>query len=793
MKVSVAWLKEWVKSRLDTQQLAEKLTMAGLEVDSVDQVAGAFTGIVVAEVLHTAAHPQADKLTLCEVSVGSNSQPLNIVCGASNVRAGLKVALAQMGACLPGGMIIKETRLRGELSQGMLCSSSELGLTDTSEGILELDEDAPVGENLRDYLFLDDEILDIELTPNRADCLSILGIARELAALTQSSLKDLPSQTVSPETDEQKKIILHDPSACPQYCGRVIKGINVHAKTPLWMRERLRRSGIRSIHPAVDVMNYVMIELGQPMHAYDLNLLEGDIHVRFAHANEPLKLLDGQDVTLKADELVIADSRKALAIAGIIGGHATAVQEGTCDIFLESAFFNPLNIIGVARRYGLFTDSSQRFERGVDFRLQMMAMERATALLLEIAGGTAGPVIREVQEDYLPEITTVTFKPEKVYQLTGLQLPESHMKQILNSLDLSVAVTDSSWEVTVPSHRFDIRLDVDLVEEIVRLYGYDNIPREKMIGALQSGLTNPIEALSRTAALFFTARGYHESITYSFVDPELQEVLYPELPSLKLLNPISPELSHMRTGMWSGLIASMVYNIHRQQSSIKFFETGVIFDITGSEPVEFPVIAGLLAGEKSSLSWSETTDNFDFYDLKGDLQALFTALGICSIQFEAAVHPALHPGKSARILCRGEMAGWCGVLHPRIADALGISDEINLFELKLTAILPDRVPRYQQISKFPQIRRDLSLLVNDDIQVAQIEQLVRDCMQHNWLKSFNIFDVYQGESIPAGKKSLAIALILQDDNRTLIDSEINDVINAILEKLDGELAITLRD
>ncbi|HHF7345629.1 TPA: phenylalanine--tRNA ligase subunit beta [Legionella feeleii] len=793
MKVSELWLREWVNPSLNGQQLASLLTMAGLEVDAVTPVAGAFTGVIVAEVLNTTPHPQADKLTLCEINTGAG-KPLKVVCGAANVRQGLKVALAQIGANLPGGLVIKESMLRGELSQGMLCSVTELGLAENSDGIMELDEDAPLGTDLRTYLALDDQVLDIDLTPNRADCFSVLGVAREVAVLTSLPLQPLPEKTSLPTTDEQLAIKLLNSDACPQYYGRVIRGINPQAHTPIWIAERLRRAGLRPIHPVVDITNYVMLELGQPMHAFDLQSIDGNINVRFAKANETLQLLDGQQINLHDRVLVIADNKKALAMAGIMGGEDSAVQEHTTDIFLESAFFSPIIIAGIARSYGLCTDSSQRFERGVDPALQLLALERATDLLLDIVGGNAGPVSSASELAALPLKNKILFNPARVQQLTGLAVAEDEMVRMLQGLGMDVdRKTAEAWQINIPSHRFDISLDVDLIEEIIRLHGYDKLPGAKMNTTVQAGNINPLESLAARCSQFFIARGYNETISYSFVDPELQQELYPQNLTMQLLNPISSELSQMRVGMWPGLIAAMVYNTHRQQTALKLFENGVVFDLQQGSLQEHACIAGLLTGEQGAMNWSEKTAKFDFYDAKGDLQALFAALQLPEVHFIADVHPALHPGKSARIMVANQEAGWCGVLHPRIADALDSPDEVVLFELRLGALINTEAVRYQQISKFPQIRRDLSLLVNNEVSAAQIEQLVRQTVNEALLKSFDVFDVYTGETIPAGKKSLAIALTLQDDKRTMVDNEINEIISAIIKKLEEKFAIILRD
>ncbi|WP_010652444.1 phenylalanine--tRNA ligase subunit beta [Fluoribacter dumoffii] len=793
MKLSKLWLREWVNFSLTEQELAHQLTMAGLEVDAVSPVAGEFTQVIVAEVLSTKPHPNADKLTLCEVNANTG-KPLQIVCGASNVRAGLKVALAMVGARLPGGFNIKESKLRGELSQGMLCSVSELGMAEHSEGILELEKDAPVGMDLREYLTLDDHIFDVDLTPNRADCFSVLGIAREVAVLNKLPLLQPSIEEVTPSIDDVLSIQLKNPEACPRYCGRVIRNINSKATTPLWMGERLRRGGIRTLHPVVDVMNYVMLELGQPMHAFDLETIKDEINVRFSNSQEQLQLLDGQELTLNDKVLVIADQEKPLALAGIMGGEASSVQAHTRNVFLESAYFNPVVIAGVARKFGLFSDSSQRFERGVDPCLQMQALERATALILSIAGGEAGPVIESYEQAHLPEIVSFTFDTDKVKKLTGLEISLQEMKNLLGGLGIVVSKEHHNFlDVIIPSHRFDIQQDVDLVEEIIRLYGYDNLHAQPATTFVQSGTTCGNEEIAAKLSRWFSNRGYHETISYSFVDPELQHELYPQKEFMQLLNPISSELSQMRAGMWPGLIASMIYNVHRQQNAVKFFEIGVVFDVNKGQLIERPCVAGLLMGEQGGVNWCESTRAFDFFDLKGDLQSLFASLKLKHVEFVAAAHDALHPGQSAQIKINGVPAGWMGMLHPRLTDALDLQDDVLIFEINLAALLGQEAPRYKTISKYPQIRRDLSFLVDSDVSVMQIEAVVRTIIKENWLKSFDVFDVYTGEGVPKGKKSLAVAMTLQDESRTLVDAEINSLISAIINTLENKFSIILRE
>ena len=792
MKISETWLREWVNPPISTEQLVTQLTMAGLEVDSVTPVAGQFDKVVVAKVITAIPHPAADKLTLCTVEWGGETS-LSVVCGASNVRAGLIVALALPGATLPNGMVITETKLRGELSQGMLCSAAELGLQDEASGILELPEDAPIGVQIREYMTLDDSILDLDLTPNRADCFSVLGVAREVATQNAISLFEREFTTHQPTHQEIVSVHLDEPDACPRYCGRIIRDINPHASSPLWLLERLRRAGIRPIHPVVDVTNYVMLEFGQPMHAFDRQALDGAIHVRYSSCDETVSLLDGQEVTLHNKTLVIADDVKILAIAGVMGGESSAITVDTTTLFLESAFFHPLQVAGVARQYGLCTESSQRFERGVDPLMQQRAIEYATSLILNIVGGQAGPIVLAEAKDKPFTPIVLTFNPSQVERLTGVMVSEQEMLSTLRSLGMTVDAQNKLWTVTVPSHRFDITLDVDLVEEIIRIYGYDRISTKPMVATIKVGSLNPLEQLTKQLSGDLKSRGYHEIISYSFVDPELQHVLYPDSATLTLLNPISSELSQMRVGLWSGLLASLVYNSHRQQSLIKLFESGVVFDNSNGVLKEIPSVAGLIAGEIGSLNWSEPSRKLDFYDLKGDVQALLAGLNIPPVRFVPAIHPGLHPGQSAQMVLDNQAIGWIGLLHPRLVEALDLSGDVIMFEMMLEPGLVESVPQYKKTSKFPRVRRDLSFLIDEDVLVDRIIQSVHEKVDKALLKSFDVFDVYVGGSIPAGKKSIAIALTLQDEHRTLIDEEVNQLIDSVIKKLNHDFSITLRD
>lgn len=792
MKISEAWLREWINPPLSTQELASQLTMAGLEVDAITPAAGTFDHVVIAKVLHTKPHPQADRLTLCDVDAGEGER-LSVVCGASNVRPGLMVALAKIGAHLPDGMVIKETKLRGELSQGMLCSADELGFISSLDGILELAQDAPLGQDLRTYLTLDDHILDLDLTPNRADCLSMLGVARDLAALNQLPLSPIPTPKITLSTDAICTVYLDDLQACPNYVGRVITNIDSNAKTPIDIIERLRRADIRAIHPVVDVLNYVMIELGQPMHAFDIREISGAIHVRKAKQGELLTLLNGQELVLDEQTLVIADDQKPIALAGIMGGAHSGVQTDTVDIWLEAAFFEPQAISGEARRFGLATDASHRFERGVDPNLSIQAIDRATTLLHSIVGGQIGPIVQSSAEHFSCQPNTISFNPKSVARLSGMEIDLTTIQRILEHLGMSVLVHGDSWKVTVPTYRFDIHAEVDLVEEIIRINGYDKIPTHIIRSSAQARTIDRLDIITTTAIQFLAHRGYQEIISYSFVDPQLQQAVYPNLPGKTLLNPISTELSLMRVGLWPGLLAAMVHNLHRQHSALKLCETGKIFLSNGEQIEEKLAFAGLMVGTHSQYNWSETAASYDFFDMKGDLEALFANLKLPNIDFVAGKHDALHPGKSAQIMCGTQPIGWIGALHPRLLDCFDIEAEVIVFELIVSALPQAPQTTYQSISKYPQIRRDLSLLVNETVTAASIDEVVRDVIDPKILKSFYIFDVYTGGGLEAEhKKSIALGLLLQSDERTLVDEEIYAIMSNLVGALQTKLQAILR-
>lgn len=796
MKVSESWLSEWVNTSLGEEALAEKLTMAGLEVDSISPVSDAFDGVVVAYVLEASPHPKADRLTICQVDAGA-SEPYQIVCGAANVRKGLKVALALPGAHLPGGIHIKETTLRDVPSQGMICASTELGLEETSEGIMELPQDAPIGTALGVYLNLDDKVLTIELTPNRSDCFSMRGVAREVSALTNTSLNVPVIDAVTARIDKAWPVTIDATTACPGYAVRLIEGINPEAETPLWMKERLRRAGVRPISPAVDVTQYVMLEFGQPMHAFDAARVKGPICVRFSKKDERIVLLDEAAVTLKADVLLIADDEKPLAIAGVMGGKTSAVDEQTTAVLLESAFFAPEQIAGVARQYGLCTDASQRYERGVDPALHREMIERATQLLIDIAGGEPGPVTWEHTKDFLPEIS-IQFNPERVQALTGLSVPHDTMQSMLQALGMSVDVsTTPSWHVSVPSFRFDLRLEVDLIEEITRLYGYDKLEPASLAGPIVEGQVAPFFAANKLAAQCLIARGYYEIISYSFIDSAVQAAFFPKSPALKLVNPLSSELSEMRTSLWPGLISALIHNTSRRQETMKFFEVGVVFDVSDDGALtERPKLAGLITGESGAMNWATAAHAYDFFDIKADLSALSQCVKK-PLQFVPDTHHVLHPGQSARVICDNTPIGWLGVLHPSLVESLDLDlkTDVMLFEVDLLWLQERARVRYQPISKYPQVRRDLSLLMPCEVSAEQVERLVRDTLTKHTdaLKSFNIFDHYTGEQVPAGQKSLAIAMVFQAASRTLTENDVTPAIDTLIQAFETELGIYVRD
>lgn len=795
MKFSELWLREWVNPAISSEVLSDQITMAGLEVDGVEPVAGAFNGVVVGEVVECGQHPNADKLRVTKVNVGGD-RLLDIVCGAPNCRQGLKVAVATVGAVLPGDFKIKAAKLRGEPSEGMLCSFSELGISEDHDGIIELPLDALVGTDIREFLKLDDSTIEISVTPNRADCLGIIGVARDVAVVNQLQLNEPEMKAVAATIDASVSIDVQAPQACPRYLGRVVKGINVKAPTPLWMREKLRRCGTRSIDAVVDITNYVLLELGQPMHAFDLSRINGGIVVRMAQKDEALTLLDGTQAKLKEDTLVIADHQKALAMAGIFGGEHSGVNDETQDVLLESAFFAPLAITGRARRQGLHTDASHRYERGVDPELQFKAIERATALLLSICGGEAGPVIDVTSASDLPKAATITLRREKLDRLIGHHVEDAQVTDILTRLGCDVAHNGDHWVAVAPSWRFDMQIEEDLVEEVARIYGYNNIPDVPVKANLEMTRHREANLSLKRVKNLLVDRGFQEAITYSFVDPKVQALLHPGEDALILPSPISVEMSAMRLSLWSGLLTAVVNNQNRQQSRVRLFESGLRFvpDTQADLGIRQDVmLSGVISGNKNEEHWDLARQAVDYYDLKGDLEAILELTGkMNDVQFRVEANPALHPGQSAAIYLRGERIGFIGVVHPELERKLDLNGRTVVFEMLWDKVADRVLPDAKEISRFPANRRDIAVVVAENVPA---DDILAECKKvgANQVVGVNLFDVYRGKGVAEGYKSLAISLVLQDTARTLEEEEIAATVAKCVEALKQRFQASLRD
>ncbi|HEX8594317.1 MAG TPA: phenylalanine--tRNA ligase subunit beta [Pseudomonas sp.] len=791
MKFSEQWLRGWVSPQVSRDELVARLSMAGLEVDSVTQAAGVFSGVIVGEVLSTEQHPDADKLRVCQVSNGSET--FQVVCGAPNVRPGLKVPFAMIGAELPGDFKIKKAKLRGVESNGMLCSQSELHVGEGNDGLMELPANAPVGEDFRVYLELDDASIEVDLTPNRGDCLSVAGLAREVGALYAAEVTVPQVAAVAVTHDEVRPVEVLAPTACPRYLGRVIRNVDLSRPTPLWMVERLRRSDVRSIDAAVDITNYVMLELGQPLHAFDLAEINGGIRVRMAEEGEKLVLLDGQEVSLRADTLVIADHQRALAIAGVMGGEHSGVSDKTRDIFLESAFFDQIAVAGKARSYGLHTDASHRYERGVDWQLARKAMERATGLLLEITGGEAGPVIEAVSEKDLPSIAPVTLRADRIEQMLGMPMDSAEVERLLTGLGLEISSEIAGqWQVEVPSHRFDISLEVDLIEELARLYGYNRLPvrypQARLAPQAKAEARSDLPELRR----LLVARGYQEAITYSFIDPKQFELFSPGVEPLLLANPISNDMAAMRASLWPGLVKSLQHNLNRQQDRVRLFESGLRFVGQLQGLKQEPMLAGVVCGSRLPEGWAQGRDVVDFFDVKADVEAVLGFAGaLDSFTFVPGKHPALHPGQTARVERDGREVGYVGAIHPELSKTLGLDRPVFVFELVLVEVALGKMPKFQELSRFPEVRRDLALLADEGVAASAVLEVIRG-NAGEWLTDLRLFDVYQGKGIDPHRKSLAVGLTWQHPSRTLNDDEVNAATHKILTSLEERLNATLR-
>ncbi len=795
MKFSELWVREWVNPAIGTEQLCEQITMLGLEVDGMENIAGEFNGVVVGEVVECAQHPDADKLRVTKVNVGGE-RLLDIVCGAPNCRQGLKVACAVEGALLPGDFKIKKTKLRGQPSEGMLCSFSELGISEDHSGIIELPQDAPIGTDLRQYLQLDDKAVEISLTPNRADCLSIRGIAREIGVVNNLAVNEPHFTSVKPTVADKVAIEMSAPEACPRYLLRVVKNVNVKAATPNWMKEKLRRCGLRSIDPIVDITNYILLELGQPMHAFDAAKISQPVQVRMAKDDEELVLLDGSTAKLQSNTLLIADQKGPLAMAGIFGGEESGVNGETKDVILEAAFFAPLAITGRARQYGLHTDSSHRFERGVDFMLQHKAMERATALLLEICGGEAGEICEAVSEQHLPKLQQVQLRRAKLDSLLGHHIDTPTVTQIFERLGLAVQYADDVWTVTSASWRFDIEIEEDLIEEVARIYGYNSIPNNAPLAHLHmKDIPENLLEMVRVRTAFVDS-DYQEIVSYSFVDPEVQQLLHPEQNALILPNPISREMSAMRVSLLPGLLTTTAYNQNRQQNRVRIFESGLRFipDATAENGVRQEyVIGALIVGDKRPVHWEHKGENVDFFDLKGDLERILSLTKAGNrLRFVAKSYAALHPGQSAAIMLDDKEIGFIGTVHPKVVQQLGLSGKPIVFEIEWAAIAEREVPSAKEISRFPANKRDIAVVVDNAVPAGEVLETCRQAGGKQ-LVNVSLFDVYQGSNLPEGKKSLAISLIIQDTEKTLEEKDINAVISVVLAELKQRFNAYLRD
>lgn len=787
MRVSEQWLRSWVNPSENTDEIVSLVTFAGLEVDSVDSPCKEFDDVVVARIESIEPHPDADKLRVCQVNDGT--QMHQVVCGAANAAAGLVAPLARVGATLEAGFKIKKAKLRGVESHGMLCGADELGLSEVRDGLMELPADAPLGQNLRDYLELNDAIIEIDLTPNRGDCFGLRGIAREVGVLTRTQVNEPDVPTVSSTGQDSLPVELVDAQGCPRYLGRVISGVDLSKPSPAWLVERLRRAGVRAIDPAVDVTNYVMLELGQPMHAFDKAQIEGGIRVRRAQEGESLTLLDGKVIELDSDVLVIADHAKPLALAGIMGGEHSGVADSTQDLFLEVAWFNPLTIAGRARRFGLHTDASHRYERGVDSQLQAMAMERATQLLLDIVGGQAGPVTVAESADQLPAARQVELRTDRLQAQLDLALPADQVTDILERLGLAPEFDGVTWRCTAPSWRHDISIEQDLVEEIARVYGYDNLPSK--MPAATNGMPRLDESVRDKNRLRsqLVDLGLNEVITYSFVNPALHNRFHSTEQVMDLANPITADMVRMRQSMVPGLTQAASYNLNRQHKGVAIFEVGQCFVAEDDTLTQNDRVGLLMSGETTQWDWQQTARTCDFYDMKGVVEALLSEAQ-APVSFAPAQRQGMHPGQTAEVYVGDECVGVIGALHPETAEQLDLPLTTFVADLSLQGVVQGSVASFKPLSKFPASGRDLALLVKDQ-SWGDIQRCIAKAAGQK-LDRVVLFDVYRGQGLPEGHASLAVNLSWRDQDGTIEDAEINAAVDSVLAALDSELGVILR-
>lgn len=790
MKFPESWLREHVDVAADREALAATLTAIGLEVEAVEVIGAELPGVRVAEIIECQPHPEADRLRLCKVSIGS--EVVQIVCGAPNARAGLKAPLATVGAMLPGGVVIKPAKLRGIESFGMLCSAKELGIEADASGLMELPADAPVGTALAAYLNLPDASFELKLTPNRADCFSVRGVAFDVAAALASQVKAMEIPAIAPRIDAVHAVVLEAPADCPRYCGRIVRAVDARAATPVWMRQRLQRAGLRPISLLVDVANYVMLELGQPLHAFDLASIDGAVHVRRARAGERAVLLDEREVTLDPGFLVIADARRVLAVAGIMGGLDSRVTDATVDVFLESAHFTPAAIIGKARKLGLHTDASHRFERGVDPELPRQALERATALILEIAGGEPGPVGEALDPQYLVARPPLRLRRDRLARILGMQVPDAEVERILRALGMGVSADAEGWLVAPPSRRFDIAVEEDLIEEVARIHGYDRVPLHAPTGEIQLGAMPEARVALASFTAQLAARDYFETINFAFRDAALLKAWSLDHGAIALANPLSAELGVMRTSLLPGLVEALGRNLARQQARVRLFEIGRVFHAGSEGPVESQRLAVAACGAARAEQWGEGGREVDFHDLRGDLDSLLALAGNPpGIALVPCDEPWLHPGRSARIEREGQLLGHIGHLHPALSRTLDLDREVLVFELDLELLSERTVPAARELSRFPSVRRDLAVVVPQELPWA----MIRDSLERSvgsLLRAVWPFDVYQGKGLETGFKSIAMGLIFQDDSRTLADQDSERAVAAALQALAQDCGAVLR-
>ena len=792
MIFSESWLREFVDPGMATAELVETLTMAGLEVDGVTPAASQFSGIVVGRVESAEQHPDADKLSVCRVSDGTTE--FQVVCGAPNVRVGLLVPFARVGAVLDGGdkpFKIKAAKLRGVESNGMLCSAEELGLAESSDGLLELPETLSLGADIRLALSLDDQLIELDLTPNRGDCLGMIGLAREVGVLARTQVNEIDYPTVKITTERKIPVATAALDECPKYLGRVIENINIATPSPYWLQERLRRSGLRSIDPVVDVTNLMLLELGHPMHAFDADKLHGTVTARLAKEGEKLTLLDDREVVLDSATLLIADDTQGLAMAGIMGGLSSSVTSQTKSIFLECAFFSQLAIAGKARGYGLHTDASHRYERGVDYALQARALERATALLLEIVGGDAGPV--SIAIGNLPKTRQVRLKFANVKRLLGVDVPQAESVDILTRLGFVEESSDAEGIVfTVPSFRFDVSIEADLIEEIARVFGYNNLPETP--GMTVQRLPKIPERIRPVAALKqrLVAEGYQEAINYSFIDPELVSSVCPESQTVVLKNPISAEMSVMRPSILPGLLSTLSYNLNRQRERVRLFEEGLVFEKVAGEIKQTRCLAGLIYGSADPINWNQPKKLVDFYDIKGIVESLADKGQHAEpVEFVKSEHPAMHSGQCAEVRFYGKCLGHVGAIHPRLQRQFGFASAVYLFELNTEALVTRQLPAASVLSRYPEVSRDLAIVVGVDTAAGDIAASIRANAGSD-LTELMTFDVYDGAGVSEGKKSIAFGLTWQHPSRTLSDEEISAIITNCIKVLESDFKAELR-